>query len=265
MGFVGGSLYKGFLSRSQEIVGYDKYKNIGKFEDILDSNIVFLCLPTPYVENHGYDISALQTVCKQLADNLYMGMVIIKSTIEPGTTRMLSEQYGLNMVHNPEFLTARTAEKDFDEQKHIVLGFYDRNSKMGSVRVSPTYAKEAVYALYLKCFPEAKISVCTSEESESMKLFVNSFYSVKVQMFNEMYLLCQKTGSDFEKIKEMMLANGWINKMHTTVPGPDGQLSYGGACFPKDTNALCTFMKNNNSPHKVLEACIKERNQMRKD
>ena len=44
-----------------------------------------------------------------------------------------------------------------------------------------------------------------------------------------------------------MLKNGWINPMHTTVPGPDGQLSYGGFCFPKDTNALLQFMKTENS------------------
>ena len=265
MGFVGGALYKGFLAREQNIVGYDKYKNIGSFEDVLDTDIVFLCLPTPYVEDHGFDISALQSVCKELADNMYFGLVVLKSTVEPGTTRMLSETYGLNVAHNPEFLTARTADKDFDEQKHIVLGFYDRNSKMGGTRIIPSYPKEALTALYLKTFPGAEISVCSSEESESMKLFVNSFYAVKVQMFNEFYLLCQKSGSDFSKVTELMLKNGWINPMHTLVPGPDGQLSYGGACFPKDTNALNQFMKKVGSPHEVLEACIKERNKMRKD
>ena len=60
-----------------------------------------------------------------------------------------------------------------------------------------------------------------------------------------------------------MLNNNWINPMHTKVPGTDGKLSYGGACFPKDTNALLSFMKKNNSNHKVLESCIFERNFLR--
>ncbi len=47
------------------------------------------------------------------------------------------------------------------------------------------------------------------------------------------------------------------------VPGPDGQLSYGGLCFPKDTNALLEFMKLQNTPSAVLEACIAERNLLR--
>ena len=53
--------------------------------------------------------------------------------------------------------------------------------------------------------------------------------------------------------------------MHTNVPGPDGQLSYGGYCFPKDTNALLQHMKNKDCLHNVLEACVNERNNMRDD
>jgi UDP-glucose 6-dehydrogenase len=98
-----------------------------------------------------------------------------------------------------------------------------------------------------------------------MKSFVNCFYSVKVQFFTELYLLCQKNGSDYNKVKDMMLKNGWINPMHTTIPGPDGQISYGGYCFPKDTNALLQYMKNEESPSALMEACITERNEMRED
>ena len=98
-----------------------------------------------------------------------------------------------------------------------------------------------------------------------MKLFANSFYSVKIQFFNELYLLCQKTNTNFDIVKDLMLKNNWINPMHTNVPGRDGQLSYGGFCFPKDTNALFAFMNEKQTNCKVLEATIQERNQMRND
>ena len=62
-----------------------------------------------------------------------------------------------------------------------------------------------------------------------------------------------------------MIKNGWINKMHTQVPGPDGKLSYGGVCFPKDTNALLNLMKSKNVPCNVLNSTIIERNSMRND
>lgn len=270
LGFVGGSLYKSFEGRGQPVVAYDKYKKHGSLESLLNTDIIFLCLPTPYVDGHGFDISAIQEVCSFLSMRnnpikRYQGLVVIKSTIEPGVTRFLSETYHLNIAHNPEFLTARTAFEDFDNQKHIVIGQYKLTSNQCSRSIiTPYQSTEKLELLYKDLYPEAKISVCTSEESEAMKLFCNNFYAVKVQVFNEFYLLCQRIGADYSTVKNMMLDNGWINPMHTTI-GLDGQLSYGGACFPKDTNALNHFMKKMGTPNGIINSCIEERNKMRKD
>ena len=72
-------------------------------------------------------------------------------------------------------------------------------------------------------------------------------------------------GCNYNVIRDLMLKNKWINPMHTDVPGIDGKLSYGGYCFPKDTNALLQFMKTKNTAHKVLHAVVDERNEMRDD
>jgi UDP-glucose 6-dehydrogenase len=61
------------------------------------------------------------------------------------------------------------------------------------------------------------------------------------------------------------MKNGWINKMHTQVPGTDNKLSYGGFCFPKDTNALYNHMLKNDTHCAVLKATIDEHNKMRDD
>ena len=153
-------------------------------------------------------------------------------------------------------MTARTAFDDFHNQKHIVLGKSENISEKDVT---------ALVDFYNNYYPDAEISICSSTESESMKSFVNCFYAVKVQFFTELYCLCQQNGSDYNVIKNLMLKNGWINPMHTTIPGPDGQISYGGYCFPKDTNALLQYMKNENSPSAIMDACIKERNEMRND
>lgn len=96
-----------------------------------------------------------------------------------------------------------------------------------------------------------------------MKIFCNSFYAIKVQFFTELYLLTKNNNSNYNKILEMMLKNNWINAMHTSIPGPDGLISYGGACLPKDTNALNKYMEKQNSPNAIISNCIKERNKMR--
>ena len=110
---------------------------------------------------------------------------------------------------------------------------------------------DCVSNFYKKYYPEAEISVATSMESESMKIFCNCYYASKIQIFNEYYLLCEKNGSDYKKIIGLMLKNGWINPMHTNVPGPDGSLSY-GSLLSKDTNALLQYMKNTDT-QKVLK------------
>lgn len=266
-GFVGEALYQSFSKRGQEVIAYDKFKQIGTFEDVLDAEIIFLCLPTPFIENFGYDLSSIHDVCQKLAAHRYQKAVVLKSTVEPGTTVMLAQRYGLNLIYNPEFLTQRTAAEDFDQQKHIVIG--EIKSKVRELYYqgihTPLVGFTTLLVLYQDLYPEAQISVSSATEAEAMKLFCNNFYAMKVQIFNEFYLLCQRVGIDYELVKKMMLGNGWINEMHTKVPGPDGKLSYGGACFKKDTNALRIYMKRQNVPHKVLEATITERNEMRKD
>lgn len=259
LGFVGSAMEKSFTLLGANPIGYDKFKNggIGSFEQVTQANILFLCLPTPYDSvSSSYDKSAIYETCEALVKIQYAGLVVIKSTIEIGTIEYLEKTWPLAYIHNPEFLTARTAFEDFHSQTHIVLG---RGSKV------PDELYDTLVKFYSQYYPQAKISQCAAGESEAMKLFCNCFYSVKIQFFNELYLLCGKLGINYTQVKDLMLSNGWINPMHTTVPGPDGLLSYGGLCFPKDTNALNELMKRLESPNGVMDAVIQERNTMRPD
>ena len=258
LGFVGSAMKQSFEEKGCDVLGYDKYKISDKFVDCLQNNIIFLALPTIYDESkHEYDKSCIIKVCTDLTANDYNGLIVIKSTVEPTTTKELSNMFPhLKLIHNPEFLTAATAYEDFHNQQHIVLG------------KGPNVTHEDIVILedfYKELYPTAEMSHCNSTESESMKSFVNCFYSVKIQFFNELYLLCNANNCDYNTVKELMLKNKWINPMHTQVPGVDRQLSYGGYCFPKDTNALLQFMKRSGTHSKVLEATVEERNIMRSD
>ena len=257
LGFVGGAMLESFKLKNIDVIGYDKYKKGGirYINDILCCDIVFLCLPTLYSEEtQTYDKSAIYEVCNELDQLGYEGIVVLKSTVEPETTNKLSEKYRkLKIIHNPEFLTARTAFEDFHNQTHIVIGYGPNFNDDGRLT-----------QFYSKYYPKAEISVCYAIESESIKIFCNSFYASKIMLFNEYYLLCKKNGSDFNKIKSIMLKNKWINPMHTNIPGPDGLLGYGGACFPKDTKALLSYMKEQNTDCNVLENVVEECEQVRK-
>lgn len=257
IGFVGGAIYHS-LKQKVHCVIYDKYKNLGTFEQCLKTDMLFLCLPTIFCkENNEYDKSAIFEICQKLDESKYEGLVILKSTIEPTTTNSLQERYeSLKIIHNPEFLSAKTAFDDFENQEHIVIGLSNTVSQ---------YDVEILKNMYSLYYPDAVISICCSNESESMKIFCNAFYAVKIQFFTELYILCKKLGFNFETIKKLMLKNDWINPMHTNVPGSDGMVSYGGYCFPKDTNALLAFMQANDTPSFVLQSTVEERNKLRPD
>lgn len=258
VGFVGSVIKKSFELKGLTVKAYDKYKKCDTFEECLNSEIIFIAVPTQYNEkNKEYDKSCIYEVCSNLSNCSYKGLVVLKCTVEPNTTNILIKNNPkLKIIHNPEFLSVSTAFEDFHYQNHIVLG--------KGININEDEIK-LLSDFYKKHYTQAEISICSSTESECMKIFCNSFYSVKVQLFNELYLLCQNDKCNYSKVLDLMLKNGWINPMHTQVPGPDGKLSYGGLCFPKDTNALLSYMKKSNCPHKVLESTINERNSMRND
>ena len=174
LGFVGSAMYNSFQQKGINVTGYDKYKDggIGTLNECIDTDMMFLCLPTQYSNETGeYDKSSIIDVLKELVIHKYTGLVILKSTVEPETTTMLydmfSKQHHINLLHNPEFLTAKTALHDFHNQEHIVLG---KHTECKQELV------DNLEKLYKTHYPTAKISQCDSNESECMKIFVNNFY-----------------------------------------------------------------------------------------
>merc|ERR1712142_1388701 len=147
LGFVGSALHKSFaLKKVAPLGGYDRYKNggIGTIEECLCSPIIFLCLPTLYDEIRGeYDKTAIRETLANLENYKYDGVVVIKSTVEPGTTDELSKIHPeLTIIHNPEFLSAATAFYDFHNQPTLCLArekiALTRASKLFVISTPPT-------------------------------------------------------------------------------------------------------------------------------
>ncbi len=261
LGVVGSAIMQSLISHGftidTDLFIYDKYKSeySNNFNVLAKTDILFVALPTPFDQGKNcFDTEPLKETLDKLHKLNYVGIIVLKSTLEPLTTDSLGKDYPLDIVHNPEFLSAKTAFEDFHNQKHIVLG---RSTACNNIKYN------MLIDFYKKYYPNAEISLCTASESESMKIFANSFYATKIQFFTEMYLLTEKLNIKFTTVKDLMLKNGWINSMHTQVPGSDGKLSFGGMCFPKDTMALLKFMQKNETPNSVLKAVVEERDNMR--
>ena len=61
---------------------------------------------------------------------------------------------------------------------------------------------------------------------------------------NEMKLICDGVGADWNLALKGFAADQRIGDSHLNVPGPDGRLGFGGACFPKDINAFMSMADN---------------------
>lgn len=260
VGCVGSAAVRFFAEDTpNKVVKYDKFKEGMNseecFNQLLDCDFVFYCLPTLYSQDSlEYDKSAIYNVSERLDQKGYKGLVVVKSTVEPGTCEDLCKRYpNLHIVHNPEFLTARTAYEDFRNQPHVVLGKTARCDQNKFLELEK---------FYRTLWPEAKYSLNTSGHTECMKIMVNSFYAVKISVLNEFYGFCQKLGYDYNVVLEMMLKNGWINPMHTKI-ALDGRLGFGGMCFPKDLNSLNQCMERNGTFHAVINAACLQNTKIR--
>ena len=265
LGFVGEAIYT-FMTNYQksaanetnlvqDILVYDKYKQINALDTLLRADILYLCIPTPYdAQLQSYNMDEIDNTLFLLAELKYAGIILLKSTVLPNYCATMNNRYpDLRVVHNPEFLSARTAAEDFAQQKHIILGYTEQSQSV----------IKTVTDFYKTLFPYALLTINSANEAAMTKLACNSFYATKVQFFTELYLLCDRVGVDFNTVKGLMLQNKWIHPMHTMIPGPDGQVSFGGACLPKDISALNHYMAANGTPNGVLTAVIQERNCMR--
>lgn len=235
MGFLGSAIVHGF-SHCANIKIYDKYNDIyDSLPDVIShSRYMFVCVPTPMNEDGTQDLSNVDCAIKSIANIAYTGkVIIIKTTILPGTTRKYAEKYTNHaFVHNPEFLTERRSKLEFINAPRIILGGED-------------FVTKEVEELYRIRFTHTPIYRTTWEAAEVAKYMANCFYACKVAFMNEFYDIADHVGIPYEDLKNMLLASGWVNPMHTDVPGHDGQRGYGGKCFPKDMNAIIKWAEEN--------------------
>ena len=246
-GMVGGALWRYFRKKEGlEIYTYDKGKNEGAKEDVNQAEIVFICVPTPYLKDgRGFDLSYVEETLEWLNGEK---VVVIKSTVLPGTTEMLQRKYPAHkLLMNPEFLTEETADQDMCYPDRQIVGYTQK---------SYSVAGEVMQLLPLAPFER----ILPATEAELVKYFGNTWFSVKVSFANQMYDLCQKLGVDYDRMVEAAAADKRIGRTHLNI-FHKGYRGYGGKCLPKDIKALIQLADAKGVDlklHKVAEAINEE-------
>lgn len=211
-GVIGGALKKWLEDNTNHNIRVsDPYK--GYNDDMSQCDVFFVQIHIPTDPDGAQNLDVLRDIIKGLPDK----PIFIRTTILPGTSGKLSQELNRRVYFMPEFLTERTSVDDFKAQAMVFT---------------------AEPGLLREIFPDKKYIEMSSLDAEITKYAHNVFGALKVTYFNAIYDYCQKMGADWNNVHTGVLLSGYINDVHTFVPGPDGKFGYGGKCFPKDVNAF---------------------------
>lgn len=259
-GVVGHATARCFMENHEvRVSDIRREKSTHSITEVLECDIVFVCLPSPMKENYGgCNTYAIESFFSDCYINYHDVNFVLKSTVPVGFTRRMAKKYQLkNLVHSPEFLTARCAVTDAQLPARNIIGHpYGTGVRhTGEVEISggsvDCFTK--LRDLYKSRFKGIPVLEMPSNESELVKLAQNSFFATKIAFFNELRSYSDKLGLNWQSVLEGILSDGRIAHSHTQVPGPDGKRGFGGSCLPKDLNNLIQCFYDNGIPCPVLD------------
>lgn len=242
VGAVGSACRKGFELLDHDVKIHDT-KLGTSIQNVIDTDIVYVCVPTPENADGSCDLSIVRQTIKDLEKLAYAGVVALKSTSVPGTTEQLLSDTNLRMCFVPEFLRERSAVEDFVVNHSLLaVGCHD-------YEIFDVVVKSHGY------FPKNKVMM-TPTEAEVLKYYSNVFNANRIVFANAMYEICQKLGADYNKIKDTYLIRGTASPDYLDVK--DTLRGYGGMCLPKDTKALDALVKQLGLGLKLFETIDKD-------
>ncbi len=245
------------------------YRNIAKnrliFTDdlksaVLDSQVIFLCLPTPQDEDGSADLKYVFGIAEEIgkilkeADCKDFKIIVNKSTVPVGTCSSVTNiiaKHGVTefeVVSNPEFLREGFAVDDFMKPDRIVVGA--NNPKALSIMKS-------LYEPFVR--QGNPILEMNPESSEVTKYAANSYLAMRITYMNELANFCEKVGANVDLVRKGMGTDTRIGKRFL-FPG----IGYGGSCFPKDVNALIKTSTEKGAEMKILTLVDKVNKEQKK-
>jgi len=227
LGVVGSANSMGFKHLGHDVVEHD-IKFDSAIEDVYNTDIVFLCLPTPDKDGEC-DTSIIEEVVAEMAVN-YKGIVCIRSTVPPGFTEHLIDRHqNLTISFAPEFLRERAAADDFIN-----------NHELLAVGTDDPYVFEKIVEAHGHLPKNTK--QLSPTEAEILKYFNNTYAALRIVFANVFYELCEELECDYSSVKEAYALTGKTKNIYLDV---NKRLrGYGGMCLPKDVKAIANTLSS---------------------
>ena len=220
----------------------DRIKVTTTYNEIDD--IVFVCVGTPSLPDGSINLRYVKEAVENAARNMGEGIIVIKSTVFPGTTekilRPIAEKYSnkISLAMNPEFLREGKALHDFMHPDRIVIGARDEKTA------------EMLKELYKPI--DAPILVTNPTVAELIKYASNAFLATKISFANEIGNLAKMLGIDVYEVMKGVAMDHRISPYFLNAG-----IGFGGSCFPKDLKALRAGAKKLGYNMHLIDAVLK--------
>lgn len=250
LGYVGGAILNSYVKKNIKVNTYDiaKESSCGSLNELVDkSDIIYVAVPTPMSIQGNCDISIVESVITQISTEHSNKIIVIKSTVPPGTTETLQNRYRTNTIlFSPEFLTEANYTNDYLHQEMMLIG----KPTLASQIIAHHVLSEQIDVVESVKHPQ----VVDATIAELHKYIANSFLAVKVSFANEMATLATNLGIDWVQMQKLIINDSRLGTGHWKVPGPDGHTGFGGTCFPKDISAIRYLANTLDVPTPVLDS-----------
>ncbi|MFP4171197.1 MAG: UDP-glucose dehydrogenase family protein, partial [Methanomassiliicoccales archaeon] len=227
-----------------------RFRATTEMGEIVDTELTFICVGTPSREDGGLDLSHVERAAEEIGSILSRKdgyhLVVVKSTLVPGTTRntlvplledrsgkRAGEDFGVGV--NPEFLREGEAVGDFMHPDRVIVGGIDDASRG---RIASLF--EGLDA------PVLQVSLSTAE---MIKMASNAFLATKISFINEIGNMCKEIGIDVREVAQGMGHDPRIGP-HFLQAGA----GFGGSCFPKDLRGLAAESSRRGIPARICRA-----------
>lgn len=240
LGWVGKAMQKLFPD------AYIYSHGIGTKEEANKGDVAFICVPTPNIGEGKLDTSIVEEVVKWCQCPL----LVMRSTVNPGTCDYLSVKYGRRIVMQPEYLGETPAHPMYDPKtrQFLILGGWREDTR----KIIELYG--TVYNA------NVTIRQVTALEAEIIKLTENRAIAFKVAQCQELYDVCQGAKVDYYTIRDAVYGDDPRFNLWWTFVYPEKR-GFNSKCIPKDIYAWCAWAESYGYKPEITRAIL-ERNKV---